>query len=61
MTSFLLNANINIFKEKSHSEITTSKDTFKNVYMLNLKIKLCANNIVKRDIKQLDNNLRKAE
>jgi hypothetical protein len=38
-----------------------SKDIFKNVDVLNLKIKIFANNKVKRDIKQLDNNLRKAE
>lgn len=35
-------------------------DTFKNVNVLNLKIKLCANNKVKRDIQQPDKNLRKA-
>lgn len=35
------------------------KDTFKNADVLNLKIKLCADNKVKRDVKQLDSNLRK--
>jgi hypothetical protein len=36
-----------------------SKDTFKNVDVLNLKIKLCADNKAKRDVKQLDSNSRK--
>jgi len=35
-----------------------STDIFKNINVLNLEIKLCANKKAKRDIKQLDNNLK---